>query len=98
MTRQKSRISPEISGTQGNILRGCEGDIVDVDAFEGKGIPLAVLGSGNMSKLAPSKTPSRYRAWAAKAVMDNKSGRTRIVHEIRNPIRCFAKNRVLRAA
>ena len=87
-----------VKAGKGGSLRDVEGDIVDVDAFEGRGIPLAVLGSWKMSKLAPSKTPSRYRGWAAKTVMDNKRGRTRIVHEIRNPIRCFAKNRVLRAA
>jgi len=87
-----------VKAGKGGSLRDVEGDIVDVDAFEGRGIPLAVLGSWNMSKLAPSKTPSRYRGRAAKTVMDNKRGRTRIVHEIRNPIRCFAKNRVLRAA
>ena len=83
---------------RGGSLRDVEGDIADVDAFEGRGIPLAVLGSWNTSKLVPSKTPSRYRGRAAKTVMDNKRGTTRIVHEIRNSIRCFAKNRVLRAA
>ena len=87
-----------VKAGKGGSLGDVEGEIVDVDAFEGRGIPLAVLGSWNMSKLAPSKTPLRYRGRAAKTVMDNKRGRTRIVHEIRNPIRCFAKNRVLSAA
>jgi len=90
-----------VKAGKGGSLGGVEGDVVDagrVDTFEGRGTPLAVLGNRNTSKLARSKTPSRYRGTPAKTVMDNKSGRTRIVHENRNPTGCFVKSRVLRAA
>jgi hypothetical protein len=88
------------AGSGGSLPGGVEDDDVDgrFDAFEGRGTPLALLGSWIMSKLARSNVPSRYRGWLAKTVIDNKSGRTRVVHEVRNPILRFAKSRFLSAA
>lgn len=85
-----------VKAGNGRSLEGVEGDTVDcelIDVFD-RGIPPALFGSRITRMLAKSKMPSRYKGRLAKIVIDNKSGRTRIVHEVRNPKFCFA-NRLL---